>query len=89
MTVESQIIEKAGFDSGATLNQNLLCLLAEFASYPQVTYDIIGSDYGIRPRKVQSILEDMHDWYYKTGNNPVQLVATELLNEVLREAGLR
>ena len=89
MTVESQIIEKAGFDSGATLNQNLLCLLAEFASYPDVTYDIIGSDYGIRPRKVQSILEDMHDWYYKVGNNPVVLTATELLNDVLREAGLR
>ena len=35
------------------------------------------------------MLEDMHDWYYKVGNNPVQLVATELLNEVLREAGLR
>ena len=89
MTIEEHLIEKQGFDSAATLNQNLLCLLVEFASYPQVTYEIIGADYGIRPRKVQSILEDMHQWYYKTQNDPVVLAPTEELKSVLVEAGIR
>jgi len=89
MTVEQHIIEKEGFDSAATLNQNLLCLLAEFASYPAVTYEIIGGDYGIRPRKVQSILEDMNQWYYKVQNSPVVLVPTEDLKAVLEDAGIR
>ena len=89
MTIEEHLIEKQGFDSAASLNQNLLCLLAEFASYPEVTYEIIGSDYGIRPRKVQSILEDMHEWYYKVGQDPVTLKATENLEALLVEAGLR
>lgn len=89
MTIERHVVEKQGFDSQATLHQNLLCLLAEFATYPVVTYDIIGSDYGIRPRKVQSILEDMHEWYYKVGENPVQLRMSELLRAVLEEAGIR
>jgi len=89
LTVEQHVIEKQGFDSAASLNQNLLCLLAEFASYPAVTYEIIGADYGIRPRKVQSILEDMHEWYYKAQNNPVVLMPTDALKYILEEAGLR
>lgn len=89
MTVEQHIIEKQGFDSQATLHQNLLCLLSEFASYPVVTYEIIGSDYGIRWRKVQSILEDMHEYYAKVQTNPVVLMPTDLLMGILKEAGFR
>lgn len=89
MTVEMNAVQKLGFGSEATLNQNLIYLLAEFASYPIVTYEIIGNDYHLRPRQVQRILEDMHDWYYKVNQNPVKLIPTELLREVLQRAGVR
>jgi len=89
MSIEMEAVVKAGFGSEATLNQNLIYLLTEFASYPIVTYDTIGTDYKMRPTQVRHILEGMQEWYEKISNNPVILRPTERLKEILEHAGIR
>lgn len=89
MVIEREIISKSGFDSGTKLDNNLLALLTEFATYPALTYDIIASDYGMRPRQVLGVLEHMWEWYYKVGDNPPTLAASDQLKSLLQEAGIR
>ena len=89
LTVEMEVMEMHGFGSKAQLNVNLLYLLSEFASYQNVTYQIIATDMHMRPRKVASVLEGMVDWYEKVGNNPVVLQPTTRLTQLLEKAGIR
>lgn len=89
MTVEMDIIEKQGFGSKAILNDNLLYLLVQFASYPDVTYERFAQDYKMKPTQVQVILSHMVDWYEKVGNNPVKLQKSERLDALLKKAGIR
>lgn len=89
MTVEMEMIEKQGFGSKAILNDNLLYMLVEFATYPQVTYEQIGVDYHMKPSKVAGILATMVDWFEKVGTNPVRLQRSERLNDLLTRAGIR
>lgn len=89
MTIEMDIIEKQGFGSRAILNDNLLYLLVQFASYPDVTYDLFARDYKMKPTQVQHILSYMVDWYEKVGTNPVRLQKSERLEILLSKAGIR
>lgn len=89
MVIEREALERDGLDAQARLNRNLLLMLVEFASYPLLTYDIVCSDYQMRPRKLQAVLENMQEWYYKVQNSPVVLVPSDALKELLKEAGLR
>ena len=89
LTVEMEVMEQQGFGTRAELNVNLLYLLSEFASYRNVTYEIIATDMRMRPRKVATILEGMIDWYEKIGTNPVVLQPTKRLEQLLERAGIR
>jgi len=89
MSVEMESIVKHGFGSEAFLNQNLIYLLTEFASYPTITYETFAVDYKMRPTQVRTILEGMLDWYQKIGNNPITLQPTDRLRDVLERAGIR
>ena len=89
MTVEMEMIERQGFGSKATLNDNLLYMMVEFATYNPVTYEDIGRDYHMKPHKVQLVLSHMIDWFHKTGTNPVKLQPTQQMTELLKKAGAR
>jgi hypothetical protein len=89
MTVEMEMIERQGFGSKATLNDNLLYMMVEFATYNPVTYEDIGRDYHMKPHKVQIVLSHMIDWFHKTGTNPVKLQPTQQMTELLKKAGAR
>ena len=89
MTVEMEMIERQGFGSKATLNDNLLYMMVESATYTPVTYEDIGRDYHMKPHKVQLVLSHMIDWFHKTGTNPVKLQPTQQMTELLKKAGAR
>ncbi len=89
MTVELEMLDKDGFGSKAILNDNLLYMLVEFATYEELSYDIIATDYHLKPSKVQSILSNMIDWFEKIGTNPVRLQPSERLTTLLAKAGIR
>lgn len=89
MTVESEILEKQGFGSKAMLNDNLLYMIVEFATYASVTYEQIASDYMMKPTQAQRILSHMVDWFEKVGINPVRLQRSPRLTELLIKAGYR
>ena len=89
MTVEMEMIEKQGFGSQAILNDNLLYMLVEFATYGVCTYEQIAVDYHMKPTKVRDILRHMVDWFEQVGVNPVRLQASERLLELLKKAGIR
>ena len=89
MTVEMEMIEKDGFGSKARLNDNLLYMLVEFATYPLVTYEQIATDYHMKPSKAQYILSHMMDWFEKVDTNPVRLQPTPRLTTLLQRAGIR
>lgn len=88
MIIEMEMVEKAGFGSDAVLNDNLLYMLVEFATYGNVTYDMIAADYHMKPTKVAGILKTMIDWFEQVGTNPVRLQASKRLTELLQKAGL-
>lgn len=89
MTVEAEILEKSGFGSKATLNDNLLYMIVEFATYDNVTYDQIATDYHMKPTQAQFILGHMVEWFEKVGTNPVKLQRSERLTTLLKRAGIR
>lgn len=89
LTVEMEVIERHGFGSKATMNDNLLYLLVEFASYPVLTYEMIAQDYHFKPSKVQAILSHMIDWFEKVDTNPVRLQPSQRLVDLLAKAGIR
>ena len=89
MTVEMEVSEQSGFGGKVTLNVGLLYLLSEFASYQNVTYEIIAQDMKIKIRRVAMILESMSEWFEKVGINPVILQPTKELTQLLKRAGLR
>ncbi|MCH8311018.1 MAG: hypothetical protein IIB17_11075 [Chloroflexi bacterium] len=89
MCIESEILEKKGFGDSATMNANLLYLLVEFATYPVLTYGQMGEDYHMKPRQVTYILEQMHEYFEKVGENPVTIQPTAELIKLLKKAGLR
>lgn len=89
MTVEMEMIEKDGFGSKARVNDNLLYMLVEFATYNEVTYEIIAQDYHMKPSQAQRILSNMIDWFVKISNNPVKLRPSPRLEELFIKAGIR
>lgn len=89
LTVEMEVMEMQGFGSRAMLNVNLLYLLSEFASYRNVTYEVIATDMHMRPRRVADILSGMVDWYEKVGQSPIILQPTARLQQLLEKAGIR
>ena len=89
MTVEMEMIEREGFGSKARLNDNLLYMLVEFATYTNVTYEMIAVDYHMKASKVHDILNNMIDWFEKVGTNPVKLQPSERLLTLLAKAGIR
>lgn len=70
------------------MNDNLLYLLVEFATYGRVTYELFAQDYKMKPSQVQVILSHMVDWYEKIGSNPVTLQKSERLETLLKKAGI-
>lgn len=89
MTVEMEMIEKEGFGSKAIVNDNLLYMLVEFATYDDLTYEMIATDYHMKSTQVQRILGNMIDWFEKIGTNPVKLRRSERLEVLLKRAGIR
>lgn len=89
MTVEMELIDKEGFGSRASMNDNLLYMLVEFATYPNLTYDMIASDYHMRPTKVAGILSHMIDWFETIGTNPIRLQPSQRMIDLLKKAGIR
>lgn len=89
MTIEMEVSEQQGFGGKIALNVGLLYLLSEFASYDNVTYQIIAQDMKIKIRRVAQILEDMSDWFEVVGRNPVILQPTRDLQALLQRAGIR
>ena len=89
MTVEMDMIEKEGFGSKALVNDNLLYMLVEFATYEDVTYEKIAVDYHMKSSQVQRILANMIDWFEKVGTNPVKLRRSERMDNLLVRAGIR
>lgn len=89
MVIESELLEKKGFGTDATLNANLLYLLVEFASYPSLTYEMMAQDYHMKPRQVNDILATMKEHWEKIGTNPVRLQPTQDLINLLEKAGIR
>lgn len=88
MVIESELLEKKGFGTDASLNANLLYLLVEFASYPSLTYELMAQDYHMKPRQVSYILETMKGYFEKVGTNPVRLQPTKDLLDLLEKAGI-
>lgn len=89
MIIEREVMDKQGFDGDVKLNRNLLLTMVQFASYEHLTYEHFAADYGMRPSQVQHVLEGLHDYYYKIQNNPVKLVQSDLLKDILQKAGIR
>ena len=89
MVIESEILEKSGFGTNASLNANLLYLLVEFATYPSLTYELMAQDYHMKVKQVSYILETMKPYFEKIGTNPVRLQPTEDLINLLKKAGIK
>lgn len=88
LTVEMELIERQGFGSKATLNDNLLYILVEFATYFDPTYDQIAKDYFFKPSQVYRILEHMISWFEKIDTNPVRLQPSARMEVLLQRAGI-
>ena len=89
MLVEREVLSQDSFDSNPKVDNDLFAILTEFASYETINYDIIAQDYGMRPRKVLTIMETMWEWYHKVGDHPPTFAPSTQLKLLLQEIGLR
>ena len=89
MTVEMELVTRQGFGSKASLDDNLLYMLVEFATYPSVTLEMIATDYHFKPSQVQRIISHMIDWFQKVDSNPTRYQPTQAMLDLLKKAGIR
>lgn len=88
MTVESEIINKEGFETFRFLNNNLLAVFVEFASWKELTVGRIARDYKIHPSTVYRLLSNMPNWFVTTAKSPTTISPTKQLKATLRRAGV-
>lgn len=63
MRMEKHLIEKDGFESEKTFLNDHACMLTEFATYGDVTYEQLMENYKVTDRTVTRILQHVGDLY--------------------------
>ncbi|MBA7567277.1 hypothetical protein ES708_08986 [subsurface metagenome] len=89
MTVERHITSKSGFETGRTMNTNLMAVLVEFASWKKISIDRIARDYKVSPSTVYRLLAEIKEWFQPGEPMSKRLVPKEALKQILKEAGVK
>jgi hypothetical protein len=63
MLVEHLLMRKASFEEGRDFDNNLLCVLIEFATYKSFDIATIARDYKVAPGIAQALLEKYRVWW--------------------------
>ena len=87
--IERYLIETYGFESGRVFNNNLLCLLVEFASFHEPTIDQIAEDYKINPTTVESLCKEQVQWCWIKEGSHKQVLPTEQTKKILDLCGVK
>jgi hypothetical protein len=85
MLVERYVFTKTDFESGRSLNSNLLCLMIEFASYGEFTLRDLATDYKISEATARRLLEMNHYAWQLKGKNPTVFTPSDSMKKILEE----
>lgn len=88
MTIEKYIKSKSGFETGRSLNTDLLAVLVEYASWRDVNIARICRDYKVSEATCYRLLSRITDWFNVDATMTKRLVPRQELKKVLKEAGV-
>lgn len=88
MSCERYLVTKTGFEVGRYFNTNLMAVLVEFASWPNVNVERIARDYKVSPTTVYRLLAEIKEWFIPSEPMSKLLVPKKELVRVLKEAGV-
>jgi hypothetical protein len=88
MTVEKYCRSKYGFETGRAFNTNLMAVLVEFASWPNINIARIARDYKVSESTVYRLLSEIKDWFEPSEPMSKKLNPKPELSRVLKEAGV-
>jgi len=88
MTVERHIFQKYGFETGRSMDTNLMAVLVEFASWSDINLERIARDYKVSPTTAYRLLTEIKDWFQASEPMSKRLIPKASLKQVLKEAGV-
>lgn len=89
MRMENYIVDKQGFESQKEFMNNHLCLLTEFATYKQVTKEIIATDFFVGLRTVDRLLSQVRELWIPDPKDSNIIHPTDIAMNVLKDCGYR
>lgn len=87
MRLEKFLVEKQGFETEKEFMHNHACMLTEFATYKEVTYDQIATDFFVSLRTVNRLLLTVRELVLPNPRDENKLIPTDIAVKVLKECG--
>jgi len=87
LQLERYLVATYGFEQGRVFDNNLYCLLVEFASFGEPSLMQICEDYKVSPSTSESLIATVPQWCYIKTNSPKHIVPTDKCKEILNLCG--
>lgn len=84
MILERWLFKKFAFESHIHFDDDAMCILTEFASFPSVSVEQVCTDFKVTPQTCYSLMKNVEEWAI-TNNGMVE--PTKLACEVLESIG--
>lgn len=88
-SIERYLIQKLSLEEGRIFAGDLLAMLVEMASWPNLTIERICRDYRVTPDVVTRILKGMPEWFQVEATGRGKITCAPKLFEILKLAGAR